>query len=122
MLEVGRYRGILTGDVRVIPNFGVVHESVDCVATVESYERLVGGINLDLSESDDPVVHNAYNVARTAIDQFITIAKPWTDGCRQAVAEGVLEKSMDKLQRDTVTQALKLPDDTLNQAFHILDE
>lgn len=122
MLEVGNYRAILRGEVRVVPNSGVFHESVDCVAVVESYDRMVGGIDPAFSESDDPVVQIAYNVARAAIDQFITIAKPWTDGCRQSIAEGQSEKSMDKLQRDNVTQALKLPDDTFNQAFHILDE
>lgn len=120
--EVGRYRSIINGDVRAIPNAGVFYGAVDCVATVESYDRLVGGINLDLSTNSDPAVLNAYNIARAAIDQFIAIAQPWTDGCRQALTEGVLEKEMDNVQRGTITQSLKQPDDTLNQAFHALDQ
>ena len=119
---MGRYRGIINGNVRVIPNAGIFHGAVDCVATVESYDRLIGGINLDLSANSDPAILNAYNIARAAIDQFIAIAQPWTDGCRQALTEGVLEKEMDNVQRGTITQSLKQPDDTLNQAFHALDQ
>jgi hypothetical protein len=93
--------------------------SVDCAVSVQSHDRAVSSINLDVTGSD-AAVQNAYSLARSGIEQFVAIAQPWTDGCRQALAEGEQEKSLPKVQADTLTTALRAPEDLLQQALRMV--
>lgn len=92
---------------------------VDCAVSVQSYDQTVSSINLDVTGSD-AAVQNAYSLARSGIDQFVAIAQPWTDGCRQSLAEGEQEKSIPKVQADTLTTALRAPEDLLQQALRLV--
>lgn len=94
--------------------------AIDCNATVNSYERIVTLISVDVSGSA-PAVQNAYATAMQGVEQFITAASPWTDSCRQALALGEDKNIMGNHQLDEMRGTLSVPEALWHQAFHMLE-
>ncbi|MCL4263526.1 MAG: hypothetical protein KJ069_09945 [Anaerolineae bacterium] len=106
--DINIYRGGLTRWVGINR-----YELVNCRENVDTYDRIVMIITLDVS-SDDAVIQNAYAVYQDAVNQFAEFARPWTDSCREALANGIELKPLDNLQRGTLTNSIAIVESRLN--------
>jgi hypothetical protein len=94
---------------------------VNCQENVSIYDRITSPFSLDVS-SDDPVVQNAYAVYQAGISQFAELTKPWTDGCREALARGEETITMDNNQRNTLFSIIGGVESMLNSAYDQLKQ
>jgi hypothetical protein len=119
--EVEEYSYTITPKVSQV--FGEnprVDLNIDCQAIVYEYDNIADILVLDVASSD-PVIQNAYNLYITAVNQFKEIAAPWTDGCRESLANGELYKEINlKYVFDVITAINAESTDLLRQAIKSL--
>jgi hypothetical protein len=119
---LNNYRGSLGRGFR---NLGMGRTSttgeVDCTIIVTNHDRIMSVIALDVSSST-PAVQNAHATALQGVQSFVDIATPWTDGCRQALAEGRSTNVIHYQQFAELWGKFAETDNLWNQAYHMLDQ
>ncbi len=95
--------------------------AIDCHAIVNSHDRIVSTISVDVSGSNS-TVQNAFATALQGVDLFEDVAGPWTESCRQALAMGSDTNIMGHQQYAEMMKTLAGPEALWNQAIHMLDE
>lgn len=96
--------------------------NIDCQATVHLFDS-IANISTVGANVSDPVMQNAYNQYVAAVNNFVQVTTPWTDGCREALVNGethklIVQSYSNQMRVDIDEQATNL----LRQAINSLSE
>ncbi len=119
--ELGNYRWTFYKAFGTNRGFINPTGAIDCRSIINSHDRILTLISLDVSGSD-PAIQNAYSVALQGVEEFSVATEVWTESCRQALAIGNETLIIDQFQYSNMLQDWAKPEALWNQVIHMLDQ
>ncbi|MCP5095098.1 MAG: hypothetical protein GY943_06070 [Chloroflexi bacterium] len=102
-------------------NLTVTDNPTDCQALTNANNQIDNQLTLDESHPD-PIVQNAYDVYRFAVNQYIAVTQNWTNDCQETLANGETHRMIGRNAFDAMRLGLMEPINLLNQAVNSLAE